>query len=237
LTTKEFDMTTRQGRGVGTVAMLLVLTALAGPATASHWCGENGVIRLVFAVGDSLSSVANVTPGEHGLTEVELQAWLEEVEPVAIEDEAFLSIGGYEFQLVVEGAEVMLKGHQLADGAVNLVNTPLTYLVGMQNPLEIVDGRALLGTWQLLIQGEAENVRITVAPEGVHSCADCEGCAGSGTRGLYVGSIDSGQISDIFGAGCVPAWLNPTDEPDLTPLRGDSAWQDVRRAAPRQKRF
>jgi hypothetical protein len=217
--------------------LLLVLAVLAQPAAASTWCGENGVLRLVFAVDDSLSSVARVEPGEHDLTAVELQVWLEEVAPVAIAGEAFLALGGYEFQLVVEGAEAMVKGHQLAAGAMNMAKGTLAYLVGMQQPLKIKEGRALLGTWQLLFRGSPSDVRITVAPEGVHSCADCEGCAGSGTRGLYVGTIDSGQIGEIFGAGCVPAWLNPTGEPDLTPLRGDASWQDVGRAEARQQRF
>ena len=54
-------------------------------------------------------------------------------------------------------------------------------------------------------------------PEGLLSCERTEGCEGCGASAVYVGTIDAGQEGYLFGAGCLPAVLNPTGEPDLTP--------------------
>ena len=38
-------------------AALIVAAALAGTATGSEWCGENGLIRLSFTAGEERTSV------------------------------------------------------------------------------------------------------------------------------------------------------------------------------------
>ena len=129
-----------------------------------------------------------------------------------------------------------VTGTTLPAEAINFSKEHLAYVVGMRMPLKIKDGRVLLGSWKLMFQGEPRDVRISIASEGVLTCKDTEGCPGSGTRAVYVGTIDANQISEVFGAGCVPAWLNPQDEPDLTPLTGNSSWQDVDRAKARKPR-
>jgi hypothetical protein len=227
---------TRWMKNVRVAVLAAVFAGIAGSAGASHWCGENGLIRFSFTTGDSLQGVAHAVPDENGMTEVELHAWLTDIHPVAIDGEALLNLGGYEFQLVIEGAEAFVTGTTLPADAVNMAKDHLAYLVGMRAPLKIRDGRVLLGSWKLMFQGEPENVRILIAPEGVSSCAGNEGCEGSNTRALYIGSYDANLLSEIFGAGCVPAWLNPTGEPDLTPLVGDATWQDVGRATARKSR-
>lgn len=215
---------------------LLALLACAGTATASHWNGENGMIRFSFGGGDELQGVMHATPNEHGMIEVELHAWLTDIQPVAIDGEAFLHLGGYEFKLLIEGAEAFVVGQTLPTEAVNMVGEHLAYVVGMRVPLKIEGDRVLLASWKLMFQGEPKDVRFAIAPEGVVSCKDTEGCAGSNTRALYIGSIDAKLVSEIFGAGCVPAWLNPTGEPDLTPLASESTWQEVGRAEARKPR-
>ena len=224
-------------RTLATVALIAVSAVFAAPAGASNWCGENGMIRFSFAAGDDMQGVTTVAPGENGMTEVEVHAWLTDIQPVAIDGEAFLHLGGYEFQLVIEGAEAFVTGTTLPTEALNMAKDHLSYVVGMRVPLKIREGRVLLGSWKLMFQGEPKNVRISIGPEGVVSCKDTDGCAGSGTRALYIGSIDANLVSEIFGAGCVPAWLNPTGEPDLTPLTGDSTWEDVGRAEARKSRL
>jgi hypothetical protein len=215
---------------------LLLLLATAGTAGASHWNGENGMIRFSFTAGEELQGVTTAGPNEHGMTEVELHAWLTDIQPVAIDGEAFLHLGGYEFQLLIEGAEAFVTGTTLPTEAVNMANAHLAYVVGMRVPLRIEDGRVLLASWKLMFQGEPRDVRFSIAPEGVVSCEGTEGCEGSGTRALYIGSMDAKLVSEIFGAGCVPAWLNPTGEPDLTPLTSTSTWQEVGRAEAREPR-
>ena len=44
---------------------------------------------------------------------------------------------------------------------------------------------------------------------------------------MYVGSVPSYQMGDVFGAGYVPAYLNWDGEPDLQPQSGEASWQDV----------
>lgn len=218
-----------------TVLTCLLLAAV--PAAASNWCGENGVIR--FTVGDDETplTACTVAPDGQGLTRLTLHVWLTDVAPVAVNGEAFLRMGGFEFKLLVEGAEAFVTGEQLPEGAVNMANGHFEYLVGMQKPLKFKDGKIRLGTWELMFQSEPADVRISIAPEGVLSCRDTEGCDGSGTRALYIGSYDSDMLGEIFGAACQPLVLNPSGEVDTAPEGSASTWQKVGRAEAREARF
>ncbi|RKZ19360.1 hypothetical protein DRQ50_02190 [bacterium] len=208
----------------------LVITgvlAVAAASTASTWCGENGVIRFSFDQDDTTSTTLQVEPDDQGVTRVTVRVWLTDVDPVALDGVSCEAIGGYEFKLLIEGAEVFITNVALPEDAMNLVGKHLTYVVGLRKSLGINDGKVLLGTWQLAFQGQPSNVRLGIAPEGVMSCADMSGCHESGTRALYIGSSEAGQLEMIFGAGCQPAWINPTGDVATTAERGASTWQDV----------
>lgn len=214
-------------------AALAAGLALAGPAAASYWCGENGLIRFSFAAGDSLQPVLFAEPDANGLTRVELWVWLTDVEPMARGGEAVLAVGGYELELVVEGAEAFVTGKEYPGEGLNVARDQWGCILGLNPNPRLRGGRTLLVKYELLFQDRPENVRFSIRPEGIISCGKLEGCAGTGTRALWIGPNESDMLSEIFGAGCVPAWLNPTGEPDLTPERGNSSWRDVGRFEPR----
>ncbi|MFN2371586.1 MAG: hypothetical protein ABR506_10625 [Candidatus Krumholzibacteriia bacterium] len=215
-------------------AALLVALAVAGPAAASFWCGENGLIRFSFAEGDSLQPVLFAEPDANGLTRVDLWVWLTDVEPMAKDGEAVLAVGGYELELVVEGAEAFVSGKEFPGEGLNVAADQWGCILGLNPNPRLQDGRTLLVKYELLFEGLAENVRFSIRPEGIISCGTVDGCPGSGTRALWIGPMESDMLSEIFGAGCVPAWLNPTGEPDLTPERGTVSWRDVGRFQPRK---
>jgi hypothetical protein len=226
--------------GTAILGVILVLAA-AGPlaperATASEWCGENGVVHLRF--GDEVDgpSVLALAPDELNLTRVTLSAWLADVEPVALNGEAFLSLGGFELELVVVGKQPLSVRKVPAVEAPDLARSSAGCLVGLTESLRLEDAGVKLVSWELIFQGEAPDVRFELKSEGILTCGTTPGCPGSGTRALYIGSHDAMMLGEVFGAGCAPAVLNPAGEPDLAVLRGKSGWRDVGRFEARQKR-
>jgi len=215
---------------------ILVLVAAAAPSAASNWCGENGLIRFSFREGPDLQPVLHVEPDANGITQVDLWVWLSDVEPMSLGGEAILAVGGFELELVVEGAEAFVTGKEFVADGLNVARDQWGCILGLNPNPRLEDGRCLLVRYSLLFQGKPENVRFSIRPEGIISCGTIEGCEGSGTRALWIGPHDADMLSEVFGAGCVPAWLNPTGEPDLTPERGGSGWRDVGRCAPRDPR-
>ncbi|MCP4574251.1 MAG: hypothetical protein GY838_17965 [bacterium] len=223
-----------------TTGMCLVLLAAStlapDHAAASTWCGENGVVHLRFGETVDGPGVLEAKADEIGLTKVTLSAWLMDVEPVAIEGEAFLSLGGYELQLVVKGAKPLTVRKILPEGIVDLAGEPAGCLVGLNRSLRLTDEGVKLVSWEILFQGETANVRFELKPEGILTCESTSGCPGSGTRALYIGSNDAQMLSEVFGAGCQPAVLNFTGKPNMAVQRGNSGWRDVGRAAERKSR-
>lgn len=215
-------------------AVLLLVGPL--PAAASYWSGENGVIRFSFAEGDSLQPVLHAEPDGNGLLRVDLWVWLTDVEPMARNGEAVLAVGGFELELVVEGAEAFVSGKEYPGEGINVAQDQWGCIMGLNPNPRLKEGRALLVKYELLFQGRPADVRFSMRPEGIISCGTVEGCPGSGTRALWIGPVEADMLSEIFGAGCVPAWLNPTGEPDLTPERGSSGWREVGRFEPREER-
>ena len=230
---KQKSLGTAWGRVLLGVAALLLAAA---PAAASNWCGENGLIRFSFAEGPDLQPVLHVEPDANGITQVDLWVWLSDVEPMALEGEAILAVGGFELELVVEGAEAFVTGKEFVAEGLNVARDQWGCILGLNPNPRLEDGRCLLVRYSLLFQGKPQDVRFSIRPEGIVSCGTVAGCEGSGTRALWIGPSDADLLSEIFGAGCVPAWLNPTGEPDLTPERGDSGWRDVARCEPRDPR-
>lgn len=201
--------------------------AAPGTATASQWCGENGVVRFSFVQGDSLVPVLDAGPARDGMTRVDVYAWLTDVDGAVHDGEALLAIGGFELKLDVRGAEAVILAQEFPAEGLNVGRAPGVCAYGVTRGQGLVGGRVPLVHWQLLFEGRPRNVRIGLDPGELVSCAGIEGCPGSGTQALYIGAASSNQLNMIFGAGYEPAWLNPEGEIDRSLVQGTSRWQDV----------
>jgi hypothetical protein len=205
----------------------LALSA-ALPAAAAVWCGDNGLIRFSFAAGDTL--VETLTTGEptDSTTVVEVTAWLTGVEAVAREGDAFLRVGGAEFTLSITGAEATVISQEFAEPKVlNVGQVPGQVAVGLSPGARLKGGSAPLVRWKVMFQGRPRNVRFGLDPTGLRSCSTTAGCPEAGPQALYVGAASANQLNYLFGAGYVPAWLNPEQEPDRTPVTGTVSWQQA----------
>jgi len=209
------------------VAFLLPAILMPASSDASTWCGENGLIRFSFAEGDSLVTVLDTGEPVNGVTTFEVYAWLTDIDEVAMEGEAFLHLGGMEFQLTITGAESFILEQNFPSKALNVGREMGQIAAGLHPGERIRDGKVLLVQWKVMIQGRPENVRIGLDPSGLMSCAELEGCSESRPLALYVGNEGSQQVGIMFGAGYVPSWLNPSQEPDQTPVTGKRTWRDV----------
>lgn len=222
-----------KSRPRGPVLWVMALTAgwalsAALPAEATVWCGENGLIRFSFAARDTL--VETLTTGEpkDGVTMVDVEAWLTGVDAVAREGDAFLRVGGAEFKLSITGAEATVVSQVFAETKVLNVGQALGQVAAGFSPgARLKDGRALLVRWKVQFQGRPRNVRFGLDPTGLASCVSTAGCPEAGTQALYVGSESANQLGYVFGAGYVPAWLNPDGQPDRTPVTGTVSWQQA----------
>lgn len=213
---------------MGAPAMVALCLAAALPASASVWCGENGLVRFSFAPGDSLAETMTTGEPEGGMTIVDVSAWLTGVDPVARDGDAFLRVGGAELRLKITGAEGTVVAQEFPDPkALNVGPAPGHVAVGFHPGERLSGGSLVLVRWKVLFKGRPTNVRFGLDPAGLRSCATMEGCPGAGTQALYAGADAANQMDCLFGAGYVPAWLNPTGEPDRTPVTGSSGWREV----------
>jgi hypothetical protein len=212
------------------VKRCLVITActlLAAPALASIWCGQNGVVRLSFTQAETLQSVTTVAPGENGVTLVDVWAYLDEVEPMERDGEVFLAIGGFELKLVIEGAPGSIVKQEFPFPRLNIGPELGFCVVGIDPSARLVKGRTELVHWQVMFPQPPQKVVLRLDPDSVPSCKTVEGCPGSGSFAIYTGTVDADQVSDLFGTGCVPAYLNWPQAPEVKALRGTSSWRDV----------
>ncbi len=204
---------------------LLLATVISAGATT--WCGDNGLIRFSFSKGDSLVSVWDSGQATDGVTRIDLYAWLTDLDSVKHDGEVFTTVGAFELTLKITGAEAFILKQELPGEGFNVGKKQGNLVYGMKDGLSISSGRAMLAHWKIMFQGRPENVRFGLDPAGLVTCAKTEGCPGTGTPALYVGTDSSNQLGMLFGAGYEPAWLNPTGKPDTTPVRGNSPWQKV----------
>ncbi len=202
-------------------------TATEGAALASDWCGENGVIRFSLAAGDSLVEVLETGEAVNGVTTVDVYAWLTDVAEVSRAGEKFLRVGGVEMKLSIEGAEAFLLQQKFPTQVLNVGAEIGTIIAGFVPGQRLNKGSTLIVQWQVMFQGRPENVRFGLDPAGTMSCATVEGCSEASPSAIYVGVESSNQLGAMFGAGYVPAWLNPSDEPDVTPVHCSQSYQDV----------
>jgi hypothetical protein len=215
--------------------MLLAMALLAGlmlsvalPAVAMVWCGENGLIRFSFVAGDTLVETLTTSEPKDGVTVVDVEAWLTGVDPVALDGDAFLRVGGVELALSITGAEATVISQEFAETKVVNVGQALGQVaVGISPGARLKGGSALLVRWKVLLQGRPQNVRFGLDPTGLRSCMTTAGCPEAGSQALYVGAASANQLNFLFGAGYAPAWLNPEQEPDRTPVTGTVSWQQA----------
>jgi len=215
----------------GQMRWLLLISFLGmfstGGAVASVWCGQNGLIRLSFTEGDSLVGVLAAKPDSSGLTAVDLYAVLDDVELVARDGEKFVSLGGFELKMVIEGAEGIIQAQEFPFRQFNMGQQLGTCYVGIYPGLAIKEGRATLVHWHILFRGKPQNVVFRLDPAGLRSCATLAGCEQHHPYALYTGTPTAGQTGDMFGAGYVPAYLNFDGEADLTPITSTGLWSEV----------
>ncbi len=217
------------GRSLAWGALLLAMTVVTMPAVASDWCGENGVVRFSFAEGDELVEVFDAGEPVNGVTTVDVYAWLTDVDMVAYDGERFLRVGGFEMELTIEGAESFLLQQEFPGEVVNVGRKIGSLVVGYLPGQRLKNNRAYLVHWQVMFQGRPENVRFGLQANGAPSCNTLEGCPEAAPLGIYVGVESSGHLGAMFGAGYVPAWLNPTGDPDRTPVHAKQSYADVGR--------
>lgn len=206
---------------------ILSLVGLAATAAASTWCGKNGVLRLSFTEGEELTQVQALAPDQTGLTTVELYAILADREPVAHEGEQFLTIGGFELMLVVEGAEPIFKSEVFPEQSFNMSRVQGACRVGIFPGQAIQPQGTTLAHWTLLFAGEVANVKFSLEADWCPSCPGLVGCLDSQTYALYTGTPDAKMSGMMFGAGYAPAYLNWADQPALEAVAGQQTWAEV----------
>jgi len=226
-------------RGISAVWLITLvslggLLSLAGSTAASEWCGENGLIRLMFMVEDERTAVHSAIPGEDGTTRVELYAYLDDVTPLHRDQEALVSIGGFELTLQIAGADGFIVAEAFPFKVINVGSRLGACITGIDPGQKLLPDGTELVHWTVVFAGHPRNVVFRLDPAAILTCRKLAGCAESGTYAVYVGSVASGQAIDVFGAGYAPAYLNWDSQPDLTPLTGVESWQDVGRYSARE---
>lgn len=209
--------------GLSGMAALL----LAGPAPASDWAGNNGLVRLSFSDTEELTPVLQAEADSTGGVMVDLYAVLTDVEPMVYEGERFLGLGGMELELVVEGADPIFADETYNVEHFNISQRKGSCQVGFVPGLMLTDGRTMLVHWRLLFMKVPRQVVFRLDPNGMRTCKGIPACDGCGAHAIYVGTSGSGQHGFVLGAGYTPAYLNWKGDPDLAPVQGAVTWQDV----------
>lgn len=207
--------------------VLLALVLLPATSGATVWCGDNGLFRFSFAEGDSLVSVLHTEESGGDVTFVDIYCWLTDIDPVAREGEAFLHVGGFEMKLAITGAEAFILEQDFPSEVLNIGKEIGHIVCGMHPEQKIKDRKVFLVRWKVMFKGPVKNVHLGLDRSGLMSCADIRGCAAGEPPALYVGNEGSRQEGLLVGAGYVPAWINPTVEPDQTPVTGKQGWRDA----------
>lgn len=216
-----------RGYGLAVVALALVLSVPAGSVQATVWCGENGMVRFSFVAGEDLVDVYESPDPVGGVTRVDVYAWLTDVDLVAHEGEQMLRMGGFELELTIDGAEGFILSQEFSEKALNVGSKKGSIAVGLVPGQRLQEGRSLLVKWKVMFQGRPQNVRFGLNPQGAGTCLKSAECAEDEPAMIYVGVQSGGRFGDMFGAGYVPGWLNPTGEPDRTPFHAQKSYADI----------
>jgi len=205
----------------------VIAVLLALPAAATVFCGCNGEVVLSFTEPPALTSVLEIEPTEGELTSVDIYAVLDSVVELEGPGGVFLDLGGFELELRVTGAEVHAVDKKVLIPHRDFGARPTQCLVGTISGARIVGAPLAMVRWRVLLKGEVQDVRFDLDPAGLLSCDRTPECEGCGASAVYVGSVDAGQEGYLFGAGCVPAVLNPSAKPDLTPAPCSADFAEV----------
>lgn len=196
------------------VPVILVLLAL--PATASEFCGCNGIMTLSFAELPAIERVLEVDAGEHGMVTVDVYLSLDDVHPAEGPGGVMLALGGFECELRITGAEPLSVQKEVLVPHRDFGQRPTQTWVGVSSSGERMDKGALaLVKWTVIFKARPENVRFDLDPAGLLSCSNYPCCGEAGASGIYAGAIDVAQEGFLFGTACAPAYLNFDKEPDL----------------------
>ncbi len=205
-------------------ACLLLTVATAG---ASVWGGHHGTIHLSFDAAEPVAASTAEPLGEAGVI-VDVHAILTDLDPILHEGERVMACGGYELRLGIEGADdCRILSQTVPVKSLNTAEEPGACRVGLYPDIELRTGSALLVSWKVQIPGDAKPIRFVLEQDGVHSDANLEGAADSGSYALWSGSLQLRQHGLLFSAGFVPAYLNWDGEPDLTEIRGTVDWEET----------
>jgi len=206
----------------------VLLVSWAAVANAITWGGHNGNIRLTFSEVPEYEHVKWSEPLPKAGVILDLYAILSGVDRVSYLGHQFLSVGGWELQLRIDGAEWEIMEIELPEHSINVGVEKGCMYVGKYTGVKFVDGDAKLARWRIRLLGEPKNVTFSLDPAGLNSCVSAEGCPDSGTQALWTGSGAADLVGLLFGAGYIPAYLNWDDEtPEPTPVRGKGDWQDT----------
>jgi len=209
-------------------ALVLALVVVATvPAAASDWAGHNGVIRLSFTRGDTLTSTLDLAPETPVGVMVDLYAVLTDVDQVHWNSGKVIALGGFELMLKAEGAEMQIMNTEYDEKCFDLGKEQGQCMVGFFPDLSLRDGPATLVHWKLLLKGDPRNVVFSLDPAGLLSCAGLPDCADSGSYALWAGSKIADQAGLLFSAGYTPAYLNWEGETDLSVVKGTGDWLEV----------
>lgn len=203
--------------------------AAAAPAGASVWGGINGTVRLLLADGDTLAPALVIVPGPEGVI-IEVQAVLDGVDRVFYQGQQVRALGGFELQLVVEGAEAAIAplptggSDPLGLRRFNMADLPGQCWVGLYPELPLPEGRAVLMRWRVHLPGQPREVVLRLDPQGLYSCAQQPGCPESGAAAIWAGSAGSNMAGLLFGAGGAPAYLNWEQPPAAAQEPAPPTW-------------
>jgi len=209
-------------------ALVLALVVVATvPAVASEWAGHNGVIRLSFTSGDTLTSTLDRAPETPVGVMVDLYAVLTDVDQVHWNSGKVIALGGFELMLTAVGAEMQIMNTEYDVKCFDLGKEKGQCMVGFFPDLSLRDGPATLVHWKLLLKGDPHNVVFSLDPAGLVSCTGLTDCADSGSYALWAGSKIADQAGLLFSAGYTPAYLNWEGETDLSVVKGTGDWLEV----------
>jgi len=208
------------------LATLLILAPVAGAVT---WGGHLGTVHLSFQPAPDVQPVLMQEPEPGPGLLVDVYAVMKDMDPVLYQGERVLAAGGFEMRLRVDGADdAQVLAKEVPILHLDVAPDNATIICGLQPDITFQDGGVVLAKWRVRIPGEtARPVSFHLDPDGPRSDAGLEGVKDAGVFMLWTGSLQNRQHGLMFAAGYVPAWLNPRDDPDLTPRHGSTTWQDT----------
>ncbi len=196
-------------------------------AAGSRLPADIELARLSLAPSDTSVSCARLSAGPAGAL-VDVYAILDDVDLVFWHKVQVRALGGVELNLVIEGEPAAaMVALDYPTKAFNVYQEPGRLQVGFYPEVPLHGGRATIAHWRVYFPGESRDVKFRLEAAGLRTCDQNEGCVGTGTQAVWVGSAVAEQAGLIFGAGFTPAYLNWTGQPDLGIVQGKTHWSET----------